>query len=317
MKKSCIWLVLALLYTAPSPAYAHAGHDDLSALTGGDAAPSSTPLTLSAETVTNLDIKTAPAELKPLPDSISMSAIVQLPPEKRALITTRFDGRVTDIKVKQGQDVEKGQDLITIEPMAYGGQPVTFKSPLRGKVIGQNAVLGQPISFETTLMEVADTSTVLLQGSLYEVPELAKIKPGQTARAQIGIYPDRIFEGIVEKIDVGPATDSRAMHVYASFDNTDGALKPNLRGNLSVYLGGVEKPTIVIPASAVLENNGTLFVFVQEGSSFERRNVQIGKKSAGSVEIIEGVLPGEQVVIQGNYQLQYLKPQAPAQSKGD
>ena len=68
------------------------------------------------------------------------------------------------------------------------------------------------------------------------------------------------------------------------------------------------EPTVVVPQSAVLENNGVSFVFVKEKDKFERREVRLGRKSSVESEIVSGVLPGEEVVTQGNYQLQYLKP---------
>ena len=114
----------------------------------------------------------------------------------------------------------------------------------------------------------------------------------------------------VERIDAGPQADSRALHAYAIFDNADGALRPNLRGTLNIEIGGSDTPTIAVPVAAVLENNGVSFVFVREGNNFERREVQTGRKSGANIEILSGVLPEEDVVVQGNYQIQYLKPVA-------
>ncbi len=310
MNKNFLIVALALALTA-LPALAHEGHDDTSAFTGGTA-PANAPLILSNESIANLGVQTKAAELKPLPETLSMPAVVTLVPEKQAFITTRFDGLVKDIKVQLGQDVEKGQDLITVEPVAFGGQPVTLKSPVSGKVIQQSAALGQPVTFETILMEVADTRDILIKGALYETPHLAHLETGQKATAQIGIYNDRLFEGVVQKIDAGPAQESRTLHVYAIFKNEDNALRPNLRGNLTVNIHENETPTVVIPESAVLENNGVSFVFVRDGNKFERREVQIGRKSTPDIEIISGILPEELVVTQGNYQLQYLKPEAAA-----
>lgn len=300
----------AAIVLATANAFAHEGHDDTSAFTGG-AGPANAPLTVSAASIANLGVQTKTAALMPLPEVLSMPATVALIPEKQAFITTRFNGLVKNIAVQLGQEVAKGDELVTVEPVAFGGQPVTLRSPISGKVIQQNAVVGQPVTFETVLMEVADMSEVLVKGALYETPHLAHLKTGQKATAQIGIYEGRLFEGAVQKIDAGPSQDSRALHVYALFRNEDGALRPNLRGTLSVELHENDAPTVVIPESAVLENNGVSFVFVRDGNLFERREVQVGRRSPPAVEIISGVLPEEQVVTQGNYQLQYLKAEAP------
>lgn len=55
----CAALVLAALVVS-APVQAHEGHDDTTALTG-EAAPAGAPLSLSSETIANLDVKTATA----------------------------------------------------------------------------------------------------------------------------------------------------------------------------------------------------------------------------------------------------------------
>lgn len=300
----CLFLLLTI-----APALAHEGHDDTSALTGS-AGTTNAPVELSKESIANLGVKTVPVVLQPMAETISMPAILTLIPEQQAYITTRFDGLVRDIKVKAGQKVIKGQDLITVEPIAFGTMQISFKAPISGTVIQQNMVLGQPVSYQTIMLEIGDDSRMLLKGALYETPALSRIKPGQKATARIGIYPDRVFTGTLERVDAGPQADSRTLHAYAVFDNADGALRPNLRGTLNIETGSGDTPTIVVPVAAVLENNGVSFVFVREGNKFERREVQTGRKSGANIEIMSGVLPEEDVVVQGNYQIQYLKPVA-------
>lgn len=308
MKKSILMMAVAAIALA-SPAFAHEGHGDTSTFSE-DSGPANAPILLSEESIANLGVKTAPAVLRPLAETVSVSATATLIPEKQAFITTRFDGLVRDIKIKAGQKVIRGQDLITVEPVAFGGIPVTLKSPIDGTIIQQNVVLGQPVSYETILIEVGDDSRMLMKGALYETDALSKIKPGQKAASTIGVYGSRTFEGVIERVDAGPQADSRALHVYAAFDNKDGALKPNLRGTLTIEIAENETPTIVVPASSVLESNGASFLFVRERNQFEKRDVQTGRKAGANIEIISGVLPDEEVVVQGNYQIQYLKPSA-------
>lgn len=306
-------VALALL-AMPAPSLAHEGHDheDESALTGAVFAPAGAPFALESETIANLGVMTAAAESKPFPDTLSMTAAVALPPEKQAQVTTRFDGRIQEIKVKIGEDVQKGQDIIVVEPVQLGTNTITYKAPMSGRIMQQNVVLGQSVTFQTSLMDIADLSQVLLKGAVYETPDLARVKVGQKVTAHIGIYPHQTFEGVVQKIDAGPDADSRAFHVYALFDNAGKLLMPNLRGTMTVTLEDEKRqPSVVVPRAAVLESNGVSFVFVRGKEMFERRDVQLGRKSGSETEIISGVAPGELVVTQGNYQLQYLKPAPP------
>ncbi len=309
MKPNFLMLFSTVITLFPIAVMAHEGHGDTSTFTGG-AGPANAPVTLSDESIANLGVKTIPAALESLAESVSLPAAVTLLPEQQAFITTRFDGQVRDIKVKAGEKVTKGQDLVIVEPLNVGVQLVTLKSPINGTIIRQNVVIGQPVTFETILMEVGNNSRMLVKGSLYETATLSRLKPGQKATAKIGIYDNKTFEGTLERVEAGPEKESRALHTYAIFDNADGALRPNLRGTLNIEIGGEDTTTIVIPASAVLENNGGSFIFVKDGNNFEKREVTLGRKEGDKVEIISGILPDEDVVFQGNYQIQYLKPAA-------
>jgi len=78
---------------------------------------------------------------------------------------------------------------------------------------------------------------------------------------------------------------------------------------------GEANNSLVVPASSVLEDYGSYSVMVQlSGESFERRNVTIGKRNGGEIEIVRGLQAGEVVVSKGAYQVKMaaLSDQAPA-----
>jgi len=78
---------------------------------------------------------------------------------------------------------------------------------------------------------------------------------------------------------------------------------------------GLPSKAIVIPASSLLEDYGNFSVIVQlSGESFERRNVQVGKRNGNEVEIVNGLSMGEVVVTKGAYQVKMasMSGQAPA-----
>jgi multidrug efflux pump subunit AcrA (membrane-fusion protein) len=80
------------------------------------------------------------------------------------------------------------------------------------------------------------------------------------------------------------------------------------------FLADREEETITVPRSAVLGAAGDRFVFVEEGSDYIRTPVVTGIENDKWIEVMEGLAPGDVVVTQGNYQLQFAKPKAPADS---
>ena len=81
-----------------------------------------------------------------------------------------------------------------------------------------------------------------------------------------------------------------------------------MQATISIVTASGDSVTAV-PRSAVLGDMGNLFVFVETGDkglTYERHPVVTGIADDRFVEIVEGVLPGDKVVTQGNYQLQYV-----------
>jgi len=68
---------------------------------------------------------------------------------------------------------------------------------------------------------------------------------------------------------------------------------------------------LTVPVKAILGESGEQFVFVRNGNEFERRSVKLGAKFGAEREVLEGVFPDEDVVIVGNYQLQFAKSAEP------
>ena len=80
-----------------------------------------------------------------------------------------------------------------------------------------------------------------------------------------------------------------------------------MQAKLSVHVGE-QSMALVVPQRAVLGELGNYFVYVREDDHFYRRDVTLGEKYGALREIIDGVLPDEQVVTLGNYQLQFITP---------
>ncbi|HEV7867666.1 MAG TPA: efflux RND transporter periplasmic adaptor subunit [Chthoniobacteraceae bacterium] len=311
-------LALALAMFTPLLLHGHAGHEHGPSL--GESAAAAGPLTLPDETIKNLEILTVEAKLTPLQKSVTMAARIEPLPEKHALISPRFEGRVGEILVKLGDQVKAGQPLLKGEPLTVGSPAVMLKSPLDGQVTRQAATLGQSFNADTVLLEVSDHRQIYARGVTYEGPELTKIKKGQPATVKINVLPEMVFTGQVEGVDVGLERESKTFELFALLDNADLLLRPNMQASMTVGIGPAEE-VLAVPKRAILGDLGNYFAFVRDGNTFERRTVVLGLRSGDLVEVLEGIFPTDQVVTQGNYQLQYAtgmpRPAAGAPASGN
>lgn len=289
-------------------AWAGAGHDHPhDAPVAG--IPGKGPILLSATQRHNLGLQTVEAEVRELGRSMDVPATLVVPPEKRGLVTALFAGRVTDIRVKAGQEVRKGEPVLVAEPIQLGSSPQPLVAPISGRVIRVLCSIGGAFTPETPLIEIADDSELLAQGILFQSVALNQFRLGSPARFFVDIEPDASFDGVLQRIDTGHEPEDPSFHLYALIPNPAHRLRPNLKGRLAIRLEK-PRPVIAVPRRAVLGSLGDRFVFVElDDGHVERRAIAEGIRDGNWVEVIEGLLPGERVVTVGNYQLQFVAPE--------
>lgn len=305
-------ILVALLVTIFAiPAYAHEGEDH--AVAPGTEGESQTAdiIELTDTAIHNLGVITAKAEISPRAETVSVNGIIELMPEKQAIVTTLANGHVAEIYAKIGDEVKKGQVLLAVQPSFVGNPPVRISSPISGVLLKQNIVIGQSVTPETSLMEVGDSSEMLVRGVLYETPDVTRIRVGQSAQVTGGLLANTVLNGKVQRMDRAFDSGSRTFNVYVAIENPDRLLLANMQVVLSINAGEAAD-VLTVPAKAILGENGDNFVFVRTGNSFERRKVKLGSKFGADREILEGVFPDEDVVTVGNYQLQFAKTSVPA-----
>jgi len=131
--------------------------------------------------------------------------------------------------------------------------------------------------------------------------DLGLVKAGQAAKLRILAYPEREFTGKV--VFVYPTLDpnTRTARLRIELPNPAGLLKPAMFGNVALE-GGRASKALAIPDSAVLDSGARQVVLVQRGEGqFEPRDVKLGMRADGYVEVLDGVGAGEQVVVRANF----------------
>ena len=182
------------------------------------------------------------------------------------------------------------------EARAQIGERV-ITAPFSGYVSLRSISPGAVVSSGTEIATISDISTIKLD---FAVPEtlLSTIKPGQTIEAVAAAYPDTPFRGQIANIDPVIDPNTRAVTVRARLPNPDGRLKPGML--LTVAIETAPRVGVSVPELAVVGEGDARFVFtVDESGTAKRIPVRTGLRSAGRIEIIEGLQPGQRVVTEG------------------
>ena len=301
--------LLVVVAAAAVSAVAHEGHNKAPGEAG--AGPLTGPVTLTPEAEKNLGLKVEAAELRTIEKTLTALGHVEVDPARVASLTSRISGRVTRLAVKEGDTVAKGDFLLEIESRQVGDPPprIEFKASIGGTILDRHAFTGDSVEPDNHLLKVVDLSSLYVVARIYE-GQIAQVKNGLKVRIRAEAYPDELFAGEVEGHTAQLDPETRTLGVRVRVANPDRKLLPNMRATLTIVTAEADS-VITVPLAAVLGEAGNLFVFVQDDKdphTFVRTPVVIGQRDDRYVEIIEGVLPGANVVTLGNYQLQYVAP---------
>jgi membrane fusion protein (multidrug efflux system) len=179
-------------------------------------------------------------------------------------------------------------------------EDTVIRAPFSGRVGLRRVSVGTLISPGDVITTLDDTSVIKLD---FSVPEnfVATLREGLAVRATAPAYPGRSFAGKVASIDSRVDINTRSVTVRALLTNEDGALKSGMF--LNVALAKDDREAIVIPEEALTPEAEKQFVFVVADGRAQRREVRIGGRRPGSVEIISGLDAGDSVVVEGTQKI--------------
>jgi len=179
---------------------------------------------------------------------------------------------------------------------------IALFSPIAGKVVSNNVVLGEMVDESTEILTIMDPTLLWVDAEIYE-KDIARVRTGQDVAISVPAYPTDTFHGSITYISDVLNADTRTITVRTEVPNTDNRLKPGMFANVTIELT-TNGAAVAVPVEAVLDDQGERLVFVRTGTrQFEPRHVTTGTREGGFVEIANGIEVGEEVVTIGNFQL--------------
>lgn len=180
------------------------------------------------------------------------------------------------------------------------------RAPIDGRVTERTASVGQVVAPDTKLFVVAELDSLWLMLQLFE-KDLSSVSVGSTVNLECESHPQDRFEGVIDFVADVVDPHSRTISARAVIDNSDGKLKPGMFVYARVAGTGdneAEPAVLAVPVSAIarVDDRESVFVSREEGV-FERREIQPGRRWSEWVEVLEGLDPGENIVVAGTFAL--------------
>ena len=247
-----------------------------------------------------------------------------------------FDSTKATLATAQSDLISKRAAL---DIKRQGLEDATVKAPINGTIVSRPVTRGQIITAATaanggtTLMTVADLGRVRMRVTIDEV-EMGNIRVGLPASVTVDAFPDRTFDGVLEKIEPQAVVTQGVTFfpVMVSISNKDGLLMPGMNGEVTVKAADL-KDVLQVPIDAIRATNelapvarmfgipvdtlagqlrrdlvssegvtgipGRYAVVELPNNTYEMRLVKLGPSDLKVVQVVSGLKEGDNVITLG------------------
>jgi RND family efflux transporter MFP subunit len=187
-----------------------------------------------------------------------------------------------------------------------------IRAPFDGVILTKNADVGEvvapfgsSINAKAAVVTMADLGSLIVEADVSET-NLEKVKKGQPCEIQLDSLPGMRFAGEVHMI-VPTADRSKAtVLTKVKFLEKDERVLPEMSAKVAFLTRQTtkeERPKVAIPPSALVDQKGKTWVYRVEKDIIREVPVQKGPPLADFIEILQGLKPGERIVLKPNRNL--------------
>ncbi len=209
------------------------------------------------------------------------------------LRSLRTVGRTEQIRAAQAQ---RDAAQAHYESAAAQASYAEVRSPISGTISDRPLNVGEMASAGSAVLSIVDTSRVVARANI-SAREAGDIRAGQRATITTpgGELPAKVTV-------VSPAVDpsTTTIQVWVEAVNKGALLKPGTTSRIAMDIGDVPN-AVVIPASALLasDDGGERVMIAGKDNTAHESKVKVGVRNSDQVQILTGVKPGDQVIIEG------------------
>ncbi|MFP5514684.1 MAG: efflux RND transporter periplasmic adaptor subunit [Alphaproteobacteria bacterium] len=168
-------------------------------------------------------------------------------------------------------------------------------SPIDGMVATRSVNPGENLAVNAAMFTIVDLSRVEVEATV-PAEQVARLAVGQNARLRVEGFGEREFAGRVARINPMARAGSRAIPVYVTVDNRDGALRGGMFASGEVLVAEASGAIAVPPVAIRHDDQGDFVLAVADGRTVRRPVTRVAQWARGDLVQVEGVAPGDRVV---------------------
>ena len=184
-----------------------------------------------------------------------------------------------------------------------------IRAPFDGTVLTKNADVGEIVApfgsagnSRGTVVSMADMESLQVEADVSE-SNLERVQVGQPCEITLDAFPEKRYRGVVHMIV--PTADRAKATVLTKvrFIDRDAQVLPEMSAKVAFLTEELsesqvkEKPKILVDPAAVVDRQNAKIVFVVKGEEVQEKTVKVDKMIGTTVEVLNGLAPGDQVVL--------------------
>ena len=254
-----------------------------------------------------------PLKVAKAPLVITIQATGNIEPMNKVEILPPVAGRIDKILAEEGERVDQGKVIAWMSstnraallditrsrnPSEYEEwekmyQPTPIIAPVSGRIISKKTVPGQTVSTQSVLFEMSDQ---LIARAQVDETDIEKIKQNMTAFITVDAHPHKEFKAQVDKISHQSELVNN-VNIYSielSLEEASDDLRSGMTANVN-FVVTKKETALVIPIWAVSGREEEAYTVLD--SHKKPKQVQLGLSDGKNVEILSGVLEGEEIYV--------------------
>ena len=231
------------------------------------------------------------------------SAVAKTASADRTYELVKIGPRREDLEAARAQ-VEQAKGSLAYAETQLSN--TVIRAPVSGTILERNVEKGE---FVTTgfvgdkgakgyVVSLADLNDLKVELDINQ-NDFAKLGSRQKAIITTDAFPDRKYDGVIDEISPEANRQKATVQVKVKVLKPDSYLRPEMNASVA-FIGevrpvsaGAAKPSVLIPANSI--RGGAVFVI--SGGRAVRRTVQVGSTGANGVHIEEGLIGGEDLIV--------------------
>ena len=168
-------------------------------------------------------------------------------------------------------------------------------SPIDGMVAVRSVNPGETLAVNAAMFTIVDLSRVEVEATV-PAEQVARLAVGQPVRLRVEGFGEREFAGRVARINPMARAGSRAIPVYVTVDNRDGALRGGMFASGEALVAEASGAFAVPPVAIRQDEQGDFVLVIADGRTVRRPVTRVAQWARGDLVQVEGLAPGDRVV---------------------